>query len=70
MSFEQFKSLRVLIANEREERLKTTTAMVAAMGHEVIARELQVAEVAAATAEALPDVALVAWATAPSTPWT
>ncbi|HEX5909751.1 MAG TPA: ANTAR domain-containing protein [Thermoleophilaceae bacterium] len=59
MSPEEFKSLRVLIANEREERLQTTTTMVAAMGHEVIARELQVGEVAAATAEALPDVALV-----------
>ena len=59
MSFEKFQSLRVLIANEREERLQTTTAMVAAMGHQVIARELEVAEVATATAEALPDVALV-----------
>lgn len=59
MSAEEFQSLRVLIANEREERLQTTTAMVAAMGHEVIARELEVGEVAAATAEALPDVALV-----------
>ncbi|HYI36248.1 MAG TPA: ANTAR domain-containing protein [Thermoleophilaceae bacterium] len=59
MSTEEFQSLRVLIANQREERLQTTTAMVAAMGHEVIARELKVAEVAAATTEALPDVALV-----------
>jgi len=59
VSSEQFKSLRVLIANQREERLQTTTAMVAEMGHQVIARELQVAEVAAATADALPDVALV-----------
>ena len=33
--------------------------MVTQMGHQVIARELQVAEVAAATADALPDVALV-----------
>jgi len=59
VSTEEFQSLRVLIANQREERLQTTTAMVAAMGHEVIARELKVAEVAAATTEALPDVALV-----------
>lgn len=51
--------LRVLIANERKERLQATTGLVAAMGHEVIARSLEVAEVAAATAETMPDVALV-----------
>ena len=51
--------LRVLIANERKERLQTTTGLVAAMGHHVIARELEVSEVAAATAETMPDVALV-----------
>jgi two-component system, response regulator / RNA-binding antiterminator len=51
--------LRVLIANERQERLKMTTGLVAAMGHHVIARSLEVSEVAAATAEAMPDVALV-----------
>jgi AmiR/NasT family two-component response regulator len=52
--------LRVLIANERKKRLQATTDMVAAMGHEVIARSLEVSEVAAATTEAMPDVALVA----------
>lgn len=36
-----------------------TTGLVAAIGHQVIARILEVTEVAAATAEALPDVALV-----------
>ena len=51
--------LRVLIANERQERLQTTTGLVAAMGHEVIARSLEVSQVAAATAETMPDVALV-----------
>ena len=51
--------LRVLIANERKERLQTTTGLVAVMGHDVIARELEVTEVAAATAETMPDVALV-----------
>jgi AmiR/NasT family two-component response regulator len=51
--------LRVLIANERKERLETTTRLVAAMGHEVIARSLEVSDVAAATAETMPDVALV-----------
>ena len=51
--------LRVLIANERKERLQTTTGLVAAMGHEVIAGSLEVSQVAAATAETMPDVALV-----------
>ena len=52
--------LRVLIANERQDRLEATTTVVERLGHVVIARELQVAEVAALTAEANPDVALVA----------
>ena len=59
MSSEGSEPLRVLIANERKERLQTTTGLVAAMGHHVIARELEVTEVAAATAETMPDVALV-----------
>ena len=59
MSPEAPAALRVLIANERKERLQATTGLVAAMGHHVIARELEVAEVAAATAETMPDVALV-----------
>jgi two-component system, response regulator / RNA-binding antiterminator len=59
MSSETPDPLRVLIANERKERLQTTTGLVAAMGHHVIARSLEVSEVAAATAEAMPDVALV-----------
>jgi len=59
VSSEGFEPLRVLIANERKERLQLTTGLVAAMGHEVIARELEVSEVAAATAETNPDVALV-----------
>src|ERR1044072_1002832 len=59
MSSEAPDPLRVLIANERKERLQTTTGLVAAMGHHVIARSLEVSEVAAATAEAMPDVGLV-----------
>ncbi len=59
MTSEAHDPLRVLIANERPERLKVTTGLVAAMGHHVIARSLEVSEVAAATAEAMPDVALV-----------
>lgn len=59
VSSEGFEPLRVLIANERKERLESTTALVVAMGHHVISRELKVTEVAAATAETMPDVALV-----------
>ncbi len=51
--------LRVLIANERAERLKAITEIVAELGHHVIARSLDVAEVATITAETRPDVALV-----------
>ena len=54
-----YEPLRILIANERKDRLKLTTGLVAAMGHEVIARSVEVSEVAAATAQAMPDVALV-----------
>ena len=60
MSPERTEALRVLIANERPDRLETTTRVVERLGHVVIARELQVAEVAPLTAELMPDVALVA----------
>ena len=60
MSSERSEALRVLIANERADRLETTTKIVERLGHVVIARELQVSDVAAMTAHATPDVALVA----------
>jgi response regulator NasT len=53
------KRLRVLIANERQDRLALLVPRVAALGHEVIAHEVDVAEVAAVTAREQPDVALV-----------
>ena len=56
---ERPEHLRVLIANERKERLELTTSIVAALGHEVIARSLDVSQVAATTADTRPDVALV-----------
>jgi AmiR/NasT family two-component response regulator len=59
MDSERPEHLRVLIANERRERLEMTTQIVARIGHEVVARELDVKDVAAATAELRPDVALV-----------
>lgn len=51
--------LRVLIANQRKDRLAEVAAAVASLGHEVIAREIEVTEVAAVTASEQPDVALV-----------
>ncbi len=51
--------LRVLIANERKDRLELVVPVVASLGHEVIAREIEVADVGAVTARERPDVALV-----------
>ena len=51
--------LRVLIANERLDRLEVLAQLVAGMGHDVIAREIDVKEVGAVTARERPDVALV-----------
>ena len=51
--------LRVLIANERRDRLELLAQVVAGLGHEVIAREIEVSEVGAVTAREHPDVALV-----------
>src|SRR6188472_2358104 len=50
---------RVLIANERRDRLELLAQVVAGLGHEVIAREVDVREVGAVTAKEHPDVALV-----------
>jgi AmiR/NasT family two-component response regulator len=51
--------LRVLIANERKDRLALVAPIVIALGHEVIAREIEVQDVGAVTARERPDVALV-----------
>jgi response regulator NasT len=51
--------LRVLIANERLDGFEPLAALVAGLGHDVIAREVEVREVAAVTAQEHPDVALV-----------
>jgi len=51
--------LRVLIANERRDRLELLARVVAGLGHEVIARSIEVEEVGAVTAREHPDVALV-----------
>ena len=51
--------LRVLIANEKRARLELLAQVVIGLGHDVIAREIDVKEVAALTAQEHPDVALV-----------
>jgi response regulator NasT len=56
---ESTSSLRVLIANERRDRLALLAEVVTGLGHEVIAREVDVREVGAVTAREHPDVALV-----------
>ena len=51
--------LRVLIANEREDRIALVTKLVAGLGHVFIAGSTNVAEVGALTSHEHPDVALV-----------
>jgi AmiR/NasT family two-component response regulator len=51
--------LRVLIANERRDHLELLAQVVIALGHDVIAREIEIREVGAATTRESPDVALV-----------
>ena len=51
--------LRVLIANEREDRIALVTKLVAGLGHDVIAGSTNVSQVGALTSSAHPDVALV-----------
>lgn len=49
----------MLIANERTDRLALVAPIVVALGHEVIAREIDVEDVGPVTARERPDVALV-----------
>ena len=51
--------LRVLIANERKDRLAQVAPIVIAIGHEVIAREIDVEDIGSVTARERPDLALV-----------
>jgi response regulator NasT len=53
------ENLRVLVADEAEERLKRTVEIVLELGHVVVARETVVSRVGAATRRERPDVALV-----------
>ena len=59
MSYRETEHLRVLIANQRRDRLALVAPMVANLGHEVIAHEIDVVDIGAVTARERPDVALV-----------
>lgn len=53
------KRLRVLVANERQDRLADVAALIASLGHDVIAPQIEVSEVGPVTAREHPDVAFV-----------
>jgi AmiR/NasT family two-component response regulator len=53
------KRLRVLVANERRDRLDDVAAVVAGLGHDVLVPQIEVSEVGPVTAREHPDVALV-----------
>ena len=53
------KRLRVLVANERQDRLVNVAAVIAGLGHEVIAPQIEVTAVGPVTAREQPDVAFV-----------
>ena len=51
--------LQVLIANERDDRLETITAIVEGMGHEVVGKRVDIAEVGPLSRSTGAEVALV-----------
>ena len=56
MAADDIPILRVLIANERRDRLELLAQVVIGLGHDVIAREIYVKEVGTATVRERPDV--------------
>ena len=61
--------LRVLIANQRSDRLEVLAQVVTGLGHEVIAREIHVSDVAAVTAGSAPTSRWSGSARTPRTHW-
>jgi two-component system, response regulator / RNA-binding antiterminator len=51
--------LRILLANERRDRLDLLAEVIDGMGHDVVGREIDVKAVGALTARIRPDVAIV-----------
>src|SRR5690349_7057959 len=56
----EHEQLRVLIADEREDHLGPINEAVERLGHHVVAREVDIAEVGRATHDHRPDLAIVA----------
>ena len=61
------EQLRVLVANQREDRIGRVTEIVISLGHVVVVGSTDVAEVGDMTMRERPDVALVGLGTARST---
>ena len=59
MSHHITEHLRVLIANEHSDRVALVAPILIAQGHEVLAREIDLEHIGAATARERPDVALI-----------
>lgn len=51
--------LRILVANERDERLDRITTLIEGLGHEVVARSLEIKDVGRLSRESGAEVALV-----------
>jgi AmiR/NasT family two-component response regulator len=59
MADSELQHLRVLIANERRDRVELLTDVVTGLGHRVIACEVAIEAVAEVTVQERPDVALI-----------
>jgi response regulator NasT len=60
MAEETPQHLRVLVADERQKYLQPVSEAVRDLGHEVIAHEVEISKVGAATLDQRPDIAIVA----------
>ena len=53
------RPLRILVANEHRGRLEEIADVAGGLGHDVVAREIEVADVAEAAVDVRPDIAIV-----------
>lgn len=60
MAKDEPQNLRVLVADERDKYLEPISEAVQDLGHEVIAHEVEISKVGAATLDHRPDLAIVA----------
>ena len=59
MAEREYGQLRVLVANQLPQRAKAVSEIARSLGHEIVALELDVDQIAALTRKERPDVALV-----------